>query len=82
MTKYTMTLKRKIRDLTFFDFDKALKVMSLKNQGYNFTQISKELGISKQRVAQIWHQVSTMTVAEAEVTRRIIEEHKLTIDNG
>lgn len=80
--KYTMSLKRKIRDLTLFDFDKALDVMRLKNQGYNFTQISKELGISKQRVAQIWHQVSTMTVAEAEVARRIVEQSKLPIDNG
>lgn len=77
-----MSLKRKIRDLTLFDFDKALDVMRLKNQGYNFTQISKELGISKQRVAQIWHQVSTMTVAEAEVARRIVEQSKLPIDNG
>lgn len=77
-----MTLKRKIRDLTLFDFDKALDVMQLKNQGYNFTQISKRLGISKQRVAQIWHQVSTMTVAEAEVARRIVEQSKLPIDNG
>lgn len=76
-----MTLKRKIRDLLLFDFDKALEVIKLKNQGYNFTQASKKLGISKQRVAQIWHQVSTMTVAEAEATRRIIEEHKLPIDN-
>lgn len=80
--KYTMSLKRKIKDLTLFDFDKALSVMRLKNQGYNLTQISKELGISKQRVAQIWHQVSTMTVAEAEVARRIVEQSKLPIDNG
>lgn len=77
-----MSLKRKIRDLALFDFDKALDVMRLKNQGYNFTQISKELGISKQRVAQIWYQVSTMTVAEAEVARRIVEQSKLPIDNG
>lgn len=80
--KYTMSLKRKIRDLALFDFDKALNVMSLKNQGYNFTQIGKKLGISKQRVAQIWHQVSTMTVAEAEVARRIVNQSKLPIDNG
>lgn len=77
-----MSLKRKIKDLTLFDFDKALDVMRLKNQGYNFTQISRGLGISKQRVAQIWHQVSTMTVAEAEVARRIVEQSKLPIDNG
>lgn len=73
--KYTDSLKRTLRDLQQFDFDKALEVMRLKQSGLNYREIGDRLGLTRQRTHEIYKKVSTLTVAEAETLRRIVNDY-------
>jgi transcriptional regulator len=71
--KYTMSISRRIKDLRSFDFDKALEVLFLRNQGWTYDQIGDHLGLSHQRVMAIYKQVAGMTVEEAEIYRKVFD---------
>lgn len=73
MKKYTMSIKRKIRDLKLFNFDQAIEVLFLKKQGWTFDQIGNHFGLSHQRVMQIYKQVAEITVEEAELYRKVFD---------
>lgn len=67
-----MSLKRRIKDLREFDFDQAIEILTLRNQGWTFHDIGMSLGISRQRVQQTYKYVSGMTVEEAELYRHVL----------
>ena len=71
--KYTNTLKRTIRDLQQFDFDKALEVYRLKSRGLSYKEVGERLGLTRQRTHQIYKKISSLTAREAEVLRRIVD---------
>lgn len=76
---YTMSVKRKIQDLKQFNFDQALEVLRLRNQGWTFQAIGNKLNLTRQRVAQLYEHLGKMTVEEAELYQRVLS--KLDIDN-
>lgn len=71
--KYTMSLKRKLRDLKLFNFDQAMEILFLRNQGWTYDQIGDHFGLSHQRVMQIYKQVAGMTTEEAELYRKVFD---------
>ena len=71
--KYTMSIKRRIKDLRSFDFDQAIQVLTLRNQGWTYDQTGDKLKLSHQRVMVIYKQVAEMTVEEAEIYRKVFD---------
>ena len=80
MKKYTISIKRKIKDLRSFNFDQAIQVLTLRNQGWTFDQIGDHLKLSHQRVMAIYKQVARMSVEEAERNLEGISARKGGID--
>jgi len=68
-----MSLKRKLRDLKLFNFDQAMEILFLRNQGWTYDQIGDHFGLSHQRVMQIYKQVAGMTTEEAELYRKVFD---------
>lgn len=68
-----MSLKRKLRDLRLFNFDQAMEILFLRNQGWTYDQIGDHFGLSHQRVIQIYKQVAGMTTEEAELYRKVFD---------
>jgi len=79
MKKYTMSVKRRIKDLASFDFDQAIQVLTLRNQGWTFDQIGDHFGLSHQRVMAIYKQVAGMTVEEAELYQNVFSKLHIAI---
>jgi len=73
MKKYTMSIKRRIKDLQSFDFDQAIQVLILRNQGWTYDQIGDSVGLSHQRIQEIHKQVAGMTVEEAEIYAKVFD---------
>lgn len=67
-----MSIKRRIKDLQSFDWDQAMEVLRLRNQGWTYTRIGQKLNLTPQRSHQIYRQVSGMTVEEAELYQRVL----------
>lgn len=68
-----MSISRRIKDLRSFDFDKAIQILFLRNQGWTFDQIGEHFGLSHQRVMAIYKQVAGMTTEEAELYRKVFD---------
>ena len=66
--KYT---KVQLRDIKNTDWDAMLEVFMLRNQGWEFRQIAKKMGITFQRANQRWLKIKDMTTEELEEMRRI-----------
>lgn len=71
---YTMSIRRQVRDLQSFDFDQAIEVLTLRNQGWTFDQIGKKIGHSRMRACAIYKKIKGMTVEEAELYRNVINK--------
>jgi len=68
-----MSIKRRIKDLREFDFDRAMEMLTLKNQGWTQKDIGAALGVTQQRVQQNLKQIGSMTVEEAELYRGVFD---------
>lgn len=79
---YNLSLKRRIQDLKKFNWEIALEVLRLHNQGWTYEAIGDKLGLTRQRVHAIFKAVGSMTVEEAELGQRVTEYlNKLPVDN-
>lgn len=72
--KYNMSLKRRIRDLKSFNYQRGLQVLTLRNQGWTFKMIGTQLGVSHQRAVEIYKQMSGLTVEEAELIEQCLNK--------
>jgi transcriptional regulator len=79
MKKYTMSLKRRIRDLQQIDIDKGIEVLTLRNQGWTFESIGTSLGMTRQGANKLYKYMLGMSVEEAELIRQCLS--KLPVDN-
>lgn len=62
---YTMTRKRKARDLSLIDWQKRIKVLTLRQADLSFVEIGMQLGITRQRAHKIYTDMANMTIKEA-----------------
>lgn len=68
------TLKKRINDLRNFNFNQAIEIVTLRNQGWTFDQIGESLGLSHQRVMQTYKYVSTMSVEDLELYQSVMSK--------
>jgi len=69
-----ITLKKRIKDLRNFNFEQAIEIVTLRNQGWTYDQIGDSLGLSHQRVMQTYKYVSTMSVDDLELYQRVMSK--------
>lgn len=71
--KYTMTDKRKMRDIKQTDWEKRIEIMTLKNQGWTFEQIADKQNTTLQAVSKVYNKMKDMSIEELEEMQRLAE---------
>lgn len=74
--KYTKKTGRFTEDLRKADWEQRLNVVRLHNQGWNFSQIARFYGISRQAISQKYKLISRYTIQELEQISKQIYKTK------
>lgn len=71
MNKYTITPKRRRRDIKQMNIDKRIDILIKRNNDWSFGQIADYYKQSRQSVVDIYNKIKDMTVQELEELRQL-----------
>jgi predicted transcriptional regulator len=64
--KYTITEKRKLKDISSADWFLRLNIAILLNQGLTLVEVAKRYNSTKQNIFQIYKKIKNMNIEELE----------------
>lgn len=63
---YTMSKKRKQRDIGEADWEQRLEIFRLRNQGWTFSKIGEKMNCSRQNAQEIYDKIKDMDIEDIE----------------
>lgn len=69
---YNMSEKRRLADLIQTDWERRIKILTMKKSGMSYKDIALALGVTRQAVQDTYKKISTMSVERAEEIAKLI----------
>lgn len=79
--KYTMSDKRKQKDLSQTDFDRRIEIFMLMNQGWKSKQVAEKIGTTRQNVENTYKKIKNQTIDELTELRNKYQSKLLLADS-